>query len=50
MPISKETLAVLRSVRTSDLADALDSMGLQQRYEMDPAMRPMYAGIRFAGR
>lgn len=49
MPISKETLAVLRSVRTSDLADALDSMGLQQRYEMDPAMRPMYAGIRFAG-
>ncbi len=49
MPISKETLAVLRSVRTSDLADALDSMGLQQRYEMEPAMRPMYAGIRFAG-
>jgi len=49
MPISKETLAVLRSVRTSDLADALDSMGLQQRHEMDPAIRPMYAGIRFAG-
>jgi len=49
MPISKETLAVLRSVRTSDLADALDSMGLQQRYEMDPAMRPLYPGIRFAG-
>ena len=49
MPISKETLAVLRSVRTSDLADALDSMGLQQRCEMEPAMRPMYAGIRFAG-
>ena len=49
MPISKETLAVLRSVRTSDLADALDSMGLQQRYEMDPAMRPLYPGVRFAG-
>ena len=49
MPVSKETLEVLRKVRTSDVCDALDSMGLQQRYEMDPAMRPMYFGIRFAG-
>jgi regulator of RNase E activity RraA len=49
MGISKETLAVLRSVRTTDVADALDSMGLQARYEMDPEMRPMYQGIRFAG-
>ncbi|HET6426994.1 MAG TPA: hypothetical protein VFJ30_01190 [Phycisphaerae bacterium] len=49
MPISDETLATFRSVRTSDVADALDSLGLQQRYEMDPAMRPLQAGIRFAG-
>jgi regulator of RNase E activity RraA len=49
MAISKETLEILRTVRTSDVADALDSMGLQQRYEMDPAMRPMYSGVRFAG-
>ncbi len=49
MPVAKETLELLRSVRTSDVADALDSMGLQQRYEMDPAMRPLYFGIRFAG-
>ena len=49
MPLSKETLAIFRSVRTSDVTDALDSMGHQERYEMDPAMRPMYPGIRFAG-
>jgi regulator of RNase E activity RraA len=47
--VSKETLAALRSVRTSDVCDALDSMGLQQRYEMDPEMRPLFAGIHFAG-
>ena len=49
MEVDKATLAIFRSVRTSDVTDALDSMGLQQRYEMDPAMRPMYQGIRFAG-
>lgn len=49
MVISKETLATLRSVRTSDVIDALDSMGLQQHYEMDPEMRPLYFGVRFAG-
>jgi hypothetical protein len=48
-PVSKETLEILRSVRTSDISDALDSMGLQERYQMDPAMRPLYFGIRFAG-
>ncbi|NQT82636.1 hypothetical protein HQ563_06410 [bacterium] len=47
--VSKETLKILRSVRTSDVSDALDSMGLQERYQMDPAMRPLYFGIRFAG-
>ncbi len=49
MAVSTETLAILSSVRTSDVCDALDSMGLQQRYEMDPEMRPLYSGIRFAG-
>ncbi len=42
MAVSQETLAALRSVRTSDVCDVLDSMGLQQRYEMDPEMRPLY--------
>jgi regulator of RNase E activity RraA len=49
VPVSSQTLEVFRSVRTSDVTDALDSMGLQQRYEMDPVMRPMYQGIQFAG-
>lgn len=49
MPVSKETLGLFRSVRTSDVTDALDSLGLQQRYEMDPSMRPLYTGVRFAG-
>lgn len=49
MTISKETLATFRSIRTSDVTDALDSMGLQQRHEMDPEMRPLCFGIRFAG-
>jgi regulator of RNase E activity RraA len=47
--IDPEVLAVARSVRTSDVADALDSMGLQERHQMDPAMRPLFPGIRFAG-
>lgn len=47
--VSKETLKILRSVRTSDVSDALDSMGLQERYQMDTCMRPLYPGIRFAG-
>jgi len=49
MAISKETLALFRSVRTSDVSDALDSMGHQGRYQMDPRMRPLCFGIRFAG-
>jgi regulator of RNase E activity RraA len=49
MTLDAETLAVARIVRTSDISDALDSMGLQERYQMDPKMRPMFPGIRFAG-
>lgn len=49
MTIQAEVLRVARSVRTSDLSDALDSMGLQERYVMSRAMRPLVPGIRFAG-
>ena len=49
MSIAPETLLGARSVRTSDIADALDSLGLQERFQMDPVMRPMFPGIRFAG-
>jgi regulator of RNase E activity RraA len=49
MTITPDVLRVARSVRTSDVADALDSMGLQERHQMDPRMRPLFPGIRFAG-
>jgi regulator of RNase E activity RraA len=49
MTIAPETLRIARTVRTSDVADALDSMGMQERFQMDPAMRPLFPGIRFAG-
>jgi regulator of RNase E activity RraA len=49
MTIDAATLAAARTVRTSDVSDALDSMGLQDRYLMDPRMRPLFPGIRVAG-
>jgi regulator of RNase E activity RraA len=49
MTIDPDILRIARSVRTSDVADALDSMGLQERHQMDPRMRPLFPGIRFAG-
>lgn len=49
MTIDADTLAAARTVRTSDVSDALDSMGLQERYVMEPRMRPLFPGIRFAG-
>lgn len=47
--VEPDVLRVARSVRTSDVADALDSMGLQERHQMVPAMRPLFPGVRFAG-
>ena len=49
MAISKDTLAILRKVRTSDVTDALDSLGYMNTYEMDPRLRPLFPGIFFAG-
>lgn len=49
MTIAPEALRVTRSVRTSDVADALDSMGRQEVHQLDPRMRPVFPGIRFAG-
>lgn len=49
MPISQDTLAILRKVRTSDVTDALDSLGMMNTYEMHPRIRPLFPGIRFAG-
>lgn len=42
-------LEILRGMRTSDVSDALDSMGHQGRYVMQTHMRPLAPGIRFVG-
>lgn len=49
MAVSKEVLGKIRKQRNADLCDALDSMGYQDKYEMDVEMRPLFDGIRFAG-
>ena len=49
MVVHGETLAVFRSIWASDVTDALDLMGLQELYEMDPEMRPLFSGVKFAG-
>jgi regulator of RNase E activity RraA len=49
MTVDSDVLRIARSVRTSDVSDALDSMGLQERHQMGPGMRPLFPGIRFAG-
>ena len=49
MPVTKEVLEKIRNQRNADLCDALDSMGLQDKYEMDTDMVPLYDGMRFAG-
>lgn len=49
MAVSKEVLEKMRIARCADICDALDSMGLQDRYEMCLEMRPLFPGIRFCG-
>ena len=49
MSISKETLKLYKILRCADICDALDSLGLQDRYEFALNMRPLFPGIRFAG-
>ncbi len=49
MAVSKKTMELYQILRCADVCDALDSMGLQDRYEMALAMRPMFTGMRFAG-
>ena len=49
MAVSQKTLEILRRVRTSDVTDALDSLGYMNTCEMDPRLRPLFPGIFFAG-
>ena len=49
MAISEKTMQLLKLARCADICDALDSMGLQDTYEMTTDMRPMIPGTRFCG-
>ncbi len=49
MSISERTMELLKMARCADICDALDSMGLQDQYEMDLNMRPLFPGIKFCG-
>lgn len=49
MAICEKTMEILRMSRCADLSDALDSMGLQDQYSMDPGMRPLISQTSFCG-
>jgi 4-hydroxy-4-methyl-2-oxoglutarate aldolase len=45
----KEMLEAVRALRLADLGDGMDALGLVDRGTMNPDMRPIRPGIRFAG-
>lgn len=49
MAVSKKAFDILRKSRCADISDALDSMGLQDMYSMDPGMRPLIPRTGFCG-
>lgn len=49
MAIHEKTMEIIKMSRCADLSDALDSMGLQDQYNMDPYMRPMIGQTSFCG-
>ena len=49
MAVSEKTMNLLKMARCADICDALDSMGLQDTYELSRKMRPLFPGIRFCG-
>ena len=49
MAIHEKTMEIISTSRCADISDALDSMGLQDLYSMDPYMRPMIPQTNFCG-
>lgn len=47
--VSQATLDKFKKVRCTDVADALDSLGLQDLHIMDPAIRPIWKPVRMVG-
>lgn len=47
--LSQSVVELFTSLRTTDVSDALDSLGIMDRQTMDDRMRPLWEGCRFAG-
>jgi regulator of RNase E activity RraA len=47
--ISHELVELYAKLRTTDISDALDSMGIMDRQTMNADMRPLWEGCWFAG-
>src|SRR5450756_1162011 len=47
--LGHDIVALFAELRTTDVSDALDSMGIMDRQTMAPNMRPLWEGCRFAG-
>jgi 4-hydroxy-4-methyl-2-oxoglutarate aldolase len=47
--ISHELVELYARLRTTDVSDALDSLGIMDRQTMNADMRPLWEGCKFAG-
>ncbi len=47
--VGPEVLGLFEGCRTSDVSDALDSLGIMDRQTMEPRMRPLWEGCQFYG-
>ena len=47
--IGPELVELFNKLRTTDVSDALDSMGIMDRQTMAAEMRPLWQGCKFAG-
>lgn len=47
--LGHDIVVLFAEMRTTDVSDALDSLGIMDRQTMAPHMRPLWEGCRFAG-
>ena len=47
--IGHDLVELYAKLRTTDVSDALDSMGIMDRQTMNAEMRPLWEGCKFAG-
>jgi len=47
--LGHDVVELFAKLRTTDVSDALDSLGMMDRQTMDARMRPLWEGCKFAG-